>query len=245
MATQIARRATEVVARRRRQQRPHPVGVARRRRVARGAGEGEHFPHRVVEARLDLFEAQREHPPLSARRLVQLGHLPQLLHRPPAFHSQPRLDRARAVVLLVRAAAELGLLNISVTSFDTVSAGLDALESHDIDALVYDRAILQWSLDNYRDLYLSNLEFMQQYANSMDPADTAIVYFNPEVLAHKKLPALSIDEVQKAFASEKVKVILNSAELEALIQEQKDQHEIIVLMSSGNFDGIDWTKVFD
>jgi len=90
-----------------------------------------------------------------------------------------------------------------------------------------------------------NLEFMQQYANSMDPADTAIVYFNPEVLAHKKLPALSINEVQKAFASEKVKVILNSAELEALIQEQKDQHEIIVLMSSGNFDGIDWTKVFD
>jgi len=60
------------------------------------------------------------------------------------------------------AAAELGLLNISVTSFDTVSAGLDALENHDIDALVYDRAILQWTLDNYRDLYLSNLNFMQQ-----------------------------------------------------------------------------------
>ncbi|QNR23798.1 UDP-N-acetylmuramate--L-alanine ligase [Croceimicrobium hydrocarbonivorans] len=90
-----------------------------------------------------------------------------------------------------------------------------------------------------------NLEFMQQYANSMDPADTAIVYFNPEVLAHKKLPALSIEAVQKAFASEKVKVIMNSAELETLIQEQKEKHEIIVLMSSGNFDGIDWTKVFD
>ncbi len=76
------------------------------------------------------------------------------------------------------AAAELGLLNISVTSFDTVSAGLDALESHDIDALVYDRAILQWSLDNYRDLYLSNLEFMQQnYALILplnDPARNAI-----------------------------------------------------------------------
>ncbi|WP_421753188.1 UDP-N-acetylmuramate--L-alanine ligase [Croceimicrobium sp.] len=89
-----------------------------------------------------------------------------------------------------------------------------------------------------------NLEFMQQYANSMDPADTAIVYFNPEVLAHKKLPSLSIEEVQKAFASEKVKVIMKSDELEAMIQEQKDKHEIIVLMSSGNFDGIDWTKVF-
>lgn len=60
------------------------------------------------------------------------------------------------------AAAELGLLNISFTSLDSVPDGLKALEDHDIDALVYDRAILQWSLDNYRDLYLSNLEFMQQ-----------------------------------------------------------------------------------
>lgn len=60
------------------------------------------------------------------------------------------------------AAAELGLLNLSFTSFDTVQDGLDALENHDIDALVYDRAILQWTLDDYRDLYLSNLEFMQQ-----------------------------------------------------------------------------------
>lgn len=60
------------------------------------------------------------------------------------------------------AAAELGLLNLSFTSLETVPDGLDALENHDIDALVYDRAILQWTLDDYRDLYLSNLEFMQQ-----------------------------------------------------------------------------------
>ena len=60
------------------------------------------------------------------------------------------------------AATELDLLNIAVTSFETVPDGLEALESHDIDAFIYDRAILQWSLDNYRDLYLSNLEFMQQ-----------------------------------------------------------------------------------
>ncbi len=60
------------------------------------------------------------------------------------------------------AAAELGLLNISATAFATVPEGLDALEHHDIDAFVYDRAILQWSLKGYRDLYLSHLQFLQQ-----------------------------------------------------------------------------------
>ena len=57
---------------------------------------------------------------------------------------------------------ELSTLNIATKSFSSVSDGLDALEKNDIDALVYDRAILQWALHDYRALYLDSLHFFER-----------------------------------------------------------------------------------
>lgn len=89
-----------------------------------------------------------------------------------------------------------------------------------------------------------NIEFMQQYAHSMDPATQAVVYFNPQVLAHKKLPALEVAAVKAAFANEGIEVIQDSTKLAEYLLNAQANFDIILLMSSGNFDGINWTKVF-
>lgn len=89
-----------------------------------------------------------------------------------------------------------------------------------------------------------NAEFIKQYQGAMDAADTAVVYFNPEVIAHKKLPTLSTSKVQEAFANKKIKVINQSQDLEDFVLSHSGQHEVLLLMSSGNFDGIDWPKHF-
>ncbi len=89
-----------------------------------------------------------------------------------------------------------------------------------------------------------NAEFIQQYKGSMDAADLAIVYFNPSVIAHKKLAPLSPEIVQKAFGNEAIKVIDESKALEDYVLSNAGQHEVLLLMSSGNFDGIDWSKHF-
>ena len=60
------------------------------------------------------------------------------------------------------AEAELSLISIPSKPFKTVSAGLEALANHDIDAFVYDRAALQWALKNYSDLYLTGLQFSRE-----------------------------------------------------------------------------------
>jgi UDP-N-acetylmuramate: L-alanyl-gamma-D-glutamyl-meso-diaminopimelate ligase len=88
-----------------------------------------------------------------------------------------------------------------------------------------------------------NADFISQYKTSMDDADLAVVYFNPEVLKHKKLPALDVLSVQKAFANENLLVVESSLDLEQLVAHQKNEHGVIVFMSSGNFDGIDWQEV--
>ncbi|MCR9153788.1 MAG: Mur ligase family protein [Bacteroidetes bacterium] len=90
-----------------------------------------------------------------------------------------------------------------------------------------------------------NLEFIKQYAGSMDPADTAVIYFNPEVVAHKKLPKLDSLSVQEAFGNDSILVVQSSDELAQLVKAQEKNHDILVLMSSGNFDGIDWLELIN
>ena len=44
-----------------------------------------------------------------------------------------------------------------------------------------------------------NENFLREYAGSMELADEAFVYFNPHTIAHKKLDAISPEQVKKAF----------------------------------------------
>ena len=82
-----------------------------------------------------------------------------------------------------------------------------------------------------------NPEFLPQYRGALGPADDALVYFNPEAVKHKKLPALSVDEVRGHFGSSSLHVSNQSTEVEKWLEKQGDA--IFLLMTSGNFDGID------
>jgi len=83
-----------------------------------------------------------------------------------------------------------------------------------------------------------NSEFLEQYKGSMDAADEAIVYFNPHTLEHKKLSALSIEQVRNAFARQDIKVYNVSADLKSYLENYPWGGEVLLLMSSGNFDGL-------
>jgi len=81
--------------------------------------------------------------------------------------------------------------------------------------------------------------FLPQYKNCMKNADKAYVYFNPKVVEHKKLPAISAELVQKAFASKNVTVFTDSNELTNQIKKENLENSNLLLMSSGNFNGVD------
>ena len=87
-----------------------------------------------------------------------------------------------------------------------------------------------------------NIEFMQQYKGSMDAADTALIYFNPGVVAHKGLAELSTASVQEAFGSDKIQVFDNNSELLKKLKSELTDNCISLIMSSGSFDGIDWKE---
>ncbi|MDP4637875.1 MAG: Mur ligase family protein [Crocinitomicaceae bacterium] len=82
-------------------------------------------------------------------------------------------------------------------------------------------------------------EFLPHYKDAMHMADHAIVYYSPEVVHHKKLEPISKELVSEGFGGN-VLVMNETAEVLQFIRSQKWDNSVLLMMSSGNFDGIDY-----
>jgi UDP-N-acetylmuramate: L-alanyl-gamma-D-glutamyl-meso-diaminopimelate ligase len=80
--------------------------------------------------------------------------------------------------------------------------------------------------------------FLPEYKNAMQAADEALVYFSPEVVAHKRLEPITSMEVSEGFGG--VKVVTRTAEVLAFIRAFDWENKVLLMMSSGNFDGINY-----
>jgi UDP-N-acetylmuramate: L-alanyl-gamma-D-glutamyl-meso-diaminopimelate ligase len=83
-------------------------------------------------------------------------------------------------------------------------------------------------------------EFLQEYKNTMNKADEAFVYFNPHTIAHKKLPPITEEMIYKAFNNNDIRIFQDSKALLDVLQNMEWKNKNLLLMSSGNFDGIDY-----
>ncbi|MCB9223044.1 MAG: Mur ligase family protein [Crocinitomicaceae bacterium] len=82
-------------------------------------------------------------------------------------------------------------------------------------------------------------EFLPHYFECMEEADEAIVYFSPDVVAHKRLEPITAEQVKEAFGTPNVTVYTNSDEITALLRKKEWKDANLLLMSSGNFHGVD------
>ncbi len=85
-------------------------------------------------------------------------------------------------------------------------------------------------------------EFLSHYQNAMASADEALVYFSPAVVKHKKLEPISIEQVQTGFG-ENVLVMTETSEVLNFIRQKNWNNSVLLMMSSGNFDGIDYDQL--
>ncbi len=84
-----------------------------------------------------------------------------------------------------------------------------------------------------------NADFLKEYAGSMDKADTAVVYFNPEVIKHKNLEPITIEQIRSSFQNKKLIVFTEQKDLVDFIHALNLTGKNILFMSSGNFSGLD------
>jgi UDP-N-acetylmuramate: L-alanyl-gamma-D-glutamyl-meso-diaminopimelate ligase len=88
-----------------------------------------------------------------------------------------------------------------------------------------------------------NKEFLPLYRGCMDLADLPIVYYSYHALSLKRLPELSPQEVKEAFGDDRILVFNDSKEMQAYILNLKYQNKNLLLMSSGNFDGLNLEEI--
>lgn len=81
-------------------------------------------------------------------------------------------------------------------------------------------------------------EFLKEYKDTMDKADVRKVYFNPHVLEHKRLAAISAEEVKSYFGGS-VEVYTDSVKMIDSLKQIDWKNTNLLMMSSGNFDGVD------
>lgn len=88
-----------------------------------------------------------------------------------------------------------------------------------------------------------NPKFFPFYRDSMNAADVAYVYFNPKAVKHKKLPAIDADLLVKSFGEGQVKVFQDSGKLKKELLSNSFNNSVLLVMSSGNFDGYDFNQL--
>ena len=90
-----------------------------------------------------------------------------------------------------------------------------------------------------------NHNFLKHYKNSMAVADKAIVYFSPETIKHKKLADISKEQVMDAFGGKNLEVIDDADEFREFVYGLNLKKTNLLIMSSGNFHGIDFLELAD
>ncbi|MBI9055366.1 MAG: peptidoglycan synthetase [Bacteroidales bacterium] len=84
-----------------------------------------------------------------------------------------------------------------------------------------------------------NSDFLSEYKDCMNEADVGVVYYNPDVIKHKKLESISMEQVRRAFNKDDLTIIISQAELLKFIKKTNLLNTSLLMMSSGNFSGID------
>jgi len=84
-----------------------------------------------------------------------------------------------------------------------------------------------------------NAEFLPQYKSSLDAADEVAVFYSKHALKMKKMPDLDPSFISTCFDHKNLKVFDQKSHLMSLLEDSKYDQYNILMMTSGNFDGLD------
>jgi UDP-N-acetylmuramate: L-alanyl-gamma-D-glutamyl-meso-diaminopimelate ligase len=84
-----------------------------------------------------------------------------------------------------------------------------------------------------------NEQFLSEYHGALDLADEAVVFYSRHALELKRLPPLSPEKVAAGFGKKDLLVLNEKEDLLKWLMEQSYENVNLLLMSSGNYDGLD------
>ncbi len=82
--------------------------------------------------------------------------------------------------------------------------------------------------------------FLKEYKGALDKADVAVVFFSPHAVQIKKLEAVTTQQISQAFKRDDLIIYTNSKAFKDFLFSQNLKNKALLLMSSGNYGGLDF-----
>ena len=88
-----------------------------------------------------------------------------------------------------------------------------------------------------------NAEFLKEYKGALKYADKAVVFYSPHAVKIKQLDEVTSDQIAEAFEREDLIIYTNPSEFQKFLFSEKLENSAVLLMSSGNYGGLDFDEV--
>lgn len=86
-------------------------------------------------------------------------------------------------------------------------------------------------------------EFLSEYRGALDAADTAVVFYSPHAVQIKKLEPISEEQIAAAFQRDDLIIYTDPDAFKEFLFSQNLADTSLLLMSSGNYGGLDFEDV--
>ncbi|MBE7629014.1 UDP-N-acetylmuramate--L-alanine ligase [Tenacibaculum piscium] len=88
-----------------------------------------------------------------------------------------------------------------------------------------------------------NAEFLKEYKGALEKADKAVVFYSPDAVKIKQLEEVTEQQIATAFERDDLIIYTNPADFKAFLFNQNLENTALLLMSSGNYGGLDFDAV--
>jgi UDP-N-acetylmuramate: L-alanyl-gamma-D-glutamyl-meso-diaminopimelate ligase len=88
-----------------------------------------------------------------------------------------------------------------------------------------------------------NAEFLKEYQGALDAADVAVVFYSPDAVKIKQLEEVTYDQIAQSFLREDLIIYTNPADFKNFLFSQDFDNSALLLMSSGNYGGLNFDEV--
>lgn len=88
-----------------------------------------------------------------------------------------------------------------------------------------------------------NTEFLAEYKNALNQADEAVVFYSPKAVQIKQLEEIGEQQIFDAFGRNDLKVFTQPEEFQSFLKAKHFQNDVLLLMSSGNYGGLNFDDV--
>ncbi|MBL4905354.1 MAG: peptidoglycan synthetase [Flavobacteriaceae bacterium] len=88
-----------------------------------------------------------------------------------------------------------------------------------------------------------NAAFLKEYKGALDPADKAVVFYSPHAVKIKQLDAVTSQQIGDAFERDDLIIYTNPQEFKEFVFSQNLENTALLLMSSGNYGGLDFEEL--